>query len=350
MNKLIDPRLLLCLALLLLPFRATIAQEDQATAEAILKKMRQAYGNLTAYHFEHTIVIEAKEDNKQPTKLAEVTLVTASDKIEMAERLLDEKPVEDRLSAVEHHQLPSNYRRLHMEVRHPENNVVLIHNGDAKTMFVGKLNEYKTGEKVLSSVAGAMYFGIHMTTFMKLTDDSLQGAKIIKQEEIVVGNEKHKCHVVEANVKLSPIPLPEGTKIPEEIASDDPYAGPRGVLMILMIHGFIDKKQIGLFTSANQDELPRRRLWIDNDGIIWRSELSEKVRVRRLDGDESDTGKVVELIATDLFSMATVNRPLPEELFQFTPPEGAKEVEKFTEPPRPKRAKSERTETESSKP
>jgi hypothetical protein len=60
---------------------------EKADAEAIIKKVREKYSTLDAYHFEHTIVVEEEQAGEKPLKIAEVTLVTASEKDKSPQRV-----------------------------------------------------------------------------------------------------------------------------------------------------------------------------------------------------------------------------------------------------------------------
>ena len=218
------------------------SEEAKPDAEAILKEVREKYNALQAYHFEHTILVEELKAGEKPQKIAEVTLITATERDKGPPRVFEGlKPRDLWADTQEKRQIPFNLERQRMEAKHARGDVVLACDGKTCWLFSGKTKEFKKGEsllKVLGPTAGTMYSALHGMPLMKFVDESLQSPKFVSEEEIKVGEERRACFVVEAVVKSKPLPLPEGVDPPEFFPRDyNPLAGAAGVLTNLQIHG-----------------------------------------------------------------------------------------------------------------
>lgn len=306
-------------------------------AEAILKKVRETYTNLRGYHFEHTLVVEEIQEGQKPANIAEVTLVTASEMPAGPPREFEgQRPVDEWGDAQKAKQVPHNLERCRLEVRYRRGDMVLASDGKTSWMFVGETNEFKKGERFLDVVgptAGTMYSVLHFIPLMKFMNESLQSPKIIREEEIDVGHERKACYVLECIDKAPLLPLPPGEEPPETLKGRNPLAGATAVLMHLQIHGLVDFKRGMYLPPSDKAELPRMTLWVDaQDSIVWRTRLVEKTQRASFEAlEDKAEGEPVEVQVTDNFSVAKINARLPDELFQFTPPEDAKEVRQFTQ-------------------
>jgi hypothetical protein len=150
-------------------------------------------------------------------------------------------------------------------------------------------------------------------------------AKIVREEEIEVGDERRSCYVIEG--QIHPI-LPS---ITESKPPNPATLGVTWLVSMLRLQGLAEQGRVPSYwpwpdeNAAGVGQPTGLTLWIDKRAwIVVRSKMSAQLYKLRA----AAAGQAVETVtvtATDTYTTATVEAP-PKELFLFTPPDGAKEV------------------------
>jgi hypothetical protein len=316
------------------------AEPSQAKADpdAILRKVRETYGGLWSYHFQHTLVAEELKEGRKRAEIAEVTLVTASEKSPGPAQVFEGlKPVDDWVNAQQAKRLPFNLDRRRFEVRHARGDMVEVCDEKTSWLYVGATKEYRKGERALDvsgPTAATMHAALHGIPLTPLIDESLKSPKLIREEEIEAGGKKRACYVLQCIVKSPPLELPSGARVPESLRDRNPLAGATGIVMQLQIHGLVEPGRGMYLPASDKAEWPSMTLWVDaQDSTVWRSQLVEKVQGVSVPAQQDAVLENTEVHVTDSFSVIKINERLPDDLFRFTPPEDAKAVYQFTKRP-----------------
>jgi outer membrane lipoprotein-sorting protein len=304
-------------------------------ADALLKKVRDTYGGLSSYHLQHSLVAEELKEGGKRVKIAEVTLVTASEKSPRQAQVFEGlQPVDDWVDAQQAKRLPFNLDRRRFEVRHWRGDIVEVCDGKTSWLYVGATKEYRKGERALDvtgPTAATMHAALHGIPLTALIDESLKSPKLIREEEIEADGKKRACYVLQCTVKSPPAELPPGIETPEFLRDRNPLAGATGIVMQLQIHGLVEPGRGMNLPASDKAEWPSMTLWVDaQDSTVWRSQLVEKVQGVSMPAQQDAALEKTEVHVTDSFSVAKLNERLPDDLFRFTPPKGAQEVLQFT--------------------
>jgi hypothetical protein len=281
-------------------------------AKAILDKVRDTYRNLAGYHFERILLVqEAREDGKL-ANIAELSLTIATE---------DAKPAPEPFP-------PINLGRFRLGTKTNHGELLQVCDGQTCWSYTSLKNEYMTGSTfrdVNTSVGGSMMMAFHLFTFSTLEEGTVQDVKMAGQEVVQVGKERRKCLVFEAEIQMPPLLGPGGPK-PPSIAS----LGAFWLVSALTLQGLTEGGMATRYSPWLDDKAPgvaeptRITLWIDENGhVIVRSKMAAQLYKRTV-GTEQAVEKVAVII-TDSFTTAAVEAP-PDDVFRFTPPEGAKEV------------------------
>ena len=308
------PMVLLCA---LLPTALVQSSQEKAVkpeAKAVLAKVRETYQNLHNYHFERVLLAqEATEDGKLEN-LAELTLSIASENAKLL-------PDNGRLP-------PINLDRFRLGTKTKQSEMLQMCDGRTCWAYTSMKNEYMTGQRlrdVASSVGGSFMLGVHLFSFMTLEEGALQDAKVAREEEVELGKGRRRCYVLEGVMPPSPRPRPDGP----------PPSGRPGVdsfVSALGLQGLAGAGERTFYSPWPPDENAtavgeptRVTLWIDQEAhVVVRIKMSAQLYKRHV-GNQSQMVERVAVAVTDSFTTTTMEAP-PAGLFEFKPPEGAKEV------------------------
>ena len=187
---------------------------------------------------------------------------------------------------------PDRYR---IESKNTHISVTSISDGKTKWVYAPGPNEYtRTEEGPVRLVTGGPVKNsatmAHLANATNLlaeysrVDDRLGVAKIIGEETLEIGGRRSDCFVIEA-------------------------------------YYFAE-------STGSQTNTLTRKLWIDK---------SRNIVLREIQHTEAKMlwGRTINSKMTYIFTVATVGEPIPETLFTFVPPEGAKEVAELMPPPQP---------------
>src|SRR5215813_4342402 len=187
---------------------------------------------------------------------------------------------------------PDRYR---IESKNTHISVTSISDGKTKWVYAPGPNEYtRTEEGPVRLVTGGPVKNsatmAHLANATNLlaeysrVDDRLGVAKIIGEETLEIGERRSDCFVIEA-------------------------------------YYFAE-------STGSQTNTLTRKLWIDK---------SRNIVLREIQHTEAKMpwGRTINSKMTYIFTVATVGEPIPETLFTFVPPEGAKEVAELMPPPQP---------------
>ena len=308
------PTILLCGLLADGRAQPTSQGAAQPDAVAVLDKARETYRNLRSYHFERILVVQQAASDGRLAKIAELTLTTAT---ENATRPADG----EMFSSI-------NIDRLRLRTKTDGGEMVQLCDGRTCWSYTSKTNEYMTGQRfrdVNSSVGGSMLMALHQFTSSTVGEGVTQDAKIVREEEVEVGGERRSCYVIGAQIQ--PI-LPS---IKESRPPNPATLGVTWLVSMLRLQGLAEQGQVPSFwpwpdeNGAGVGQPTALTLWIDKRaGIVVRSEMSAQLYKLRAAAAGQPVEKVT-VTATESYTIAAVQAP-PDDLFRFTPPEGAREV------------------------
>ena len=303
----------------------SFAQEDakQLTADQVIQKVRDKYGKLRSYHFEHSLLAEESAEDAKGTKIAEVKLISISENPGKAG--IDDSWREMQSKG----QVPFELNRMRLEATGQWGTFLLASEGEKRWAYNSKTQEYieREGRMALGPTAATMFASLHVAPLSKYVDGSLQDAKLLDDEELKISKEVKPCYVVSGRIQLKEVELPAEIKSRKSFPKTNPLQRVTGVLFLLQIHGFAGKESLAYLPS--EDAQPQLQLWVDKqDFTIWQSRFTEAVRKHAFDG--KDEAKKVQLTVTDRFTVAKIDTDLPADLLRFKPPKEAKLVEQFT--------------------
>ncbi len=178
--------------------------------------------------------------------------------------------------------------RLREEVQHPQQGSLRISDGHQTWTYVAGLDQYTREQAAapdpteMDSARIASEGGISASLLYtyRTLDQGVKSARILRDETLPFEGGSRSCYVMEVD-----------------------YASPS--------------------TATGVEELPRL-LWIDRERHV---ALKSQLRNR-----QSSRGQTIERTETVVYTRVSLDRPVPESLFVFHPPAGAKEVARFTQP------------------
>ena len=342
-------------AVIILQFTLLSSGAEPTTREAteskeateILDKVRDSYANLRSFHFERSTSIVRTDADGKSTTVADLSFVTATDSADGGSK--------SKLMPV-----PLNLEHVRMEFSGKRGKLLLVSGGQATFLYSSRDQQYVRGDKwidVVGSVPGAMFAQLHVFPFTTLAEGNLRDVKLVREEEIDIGKARRQCYVIEG--KLPPYnPLMHTVKLLSNLAkaaakgeidgstvATTDFVGVEGFLMVLEAqgilgdHGVVDKPPDSFVYSAIRmtpdgnvklGDPTRLLLWIDKDKhVIVRSTMNAKPYWYATESQlANDQPQEVRLTERDEFTVIEANSPLPDKLFEFTPPAGAKEVTK----------------------
>jgi hypothetical protein len=307
------------------------AQEPAKRPEsaAIIAKVYEKYGKVRSYHFEHTIRLHEAGAAREGVKVAEVTLVTISEKGKL--------PGTDIWSdAQKQKQFPLNLSRFYFAAKRKGADIVHACDGQTSWFFLGQTNEFKRGTgatTVLGPTAATMFTALHLAPLGRFVDQSLQVEQSLKDEAIEIGGERKECYVLEGTVKPQTRPkIPnERTTFPEEY---NPVGMPTGIYMLFEMHGFgtAQEGRTLYLPPTGKTASVKFALWVDRrDSTVWQCRIVEKAsKSAAKEPNRGDEEKLVTLELTDTFSVVKIDSAIDPGSYRFTPPADAKEVQEFT--------------------
>jgi outer membrane lipoprotein-sorting protein len=310
---------LLALSILLVISPAQAQDASPAEVAPVVEKVRATYAGLTSWHFEHRIVIEEVGDGPSPTNIADVTFMTAN-----------QGPA---ATAGLNRAMCAGLCRLEWSTA-ARGRVVLVRDGQTTWLHSTTRNEFVKGQAlrdVASSVSGPMLLSVHG---LPLTFDEQQWSKIrlLESQTIEVGGERRDCYVLEATLKSQGMQL----SAPGSRRAADPFAAftPSGYFGILSLQALsaiiappVAPSTALYFAALSATEFPRALFWIDKEsGLVLRRTTTQSARKLKPGALSLADTTPVELRLTDTFTLAKTGSAVPESLFRFDPPAGAKEV------------------------
>ena len=289
--------------------------QSRPEAQAVLDKARETYRRLPDYHFDRLLLLQESSGDGKVAKIAELTLTLATQ---------NAKPVTGDTPWP-----PINLDRFRLRTKTRQSELVQVCDGRTCWSYNSRTNEYMKGNTfrdVSTSVGGSMVMGFHLFTFSILGEGTIQEARAVRDEEVEVGKERRKCDVIEGQIPPAALPRPGDSQKPPSLAS----LGMFWLASMLTMQGLTEEGPATRY-SAWADESAtglgpptRVTLWIDQTThVIVRSEMAAQLYKRG--PSTGQAGEKVPVTLTDRFTTAVVGVP-PEDLFRFTPPDGAKEV------------------------
>jgi peroxiredoxin/outer membrane lipoprotein-sorting protein len=175
--------------------------------------------------------------------------------------------------------------RLRLEIRHPQMGMSLVADGKQSVKYLAQLNQYtkQAFQAPNADSIGGMLpppQGSPLTRYFDLLQ-GLKGAQITGAESIEIGGQPNDCWVVRCDVTP-----------PQALAADSAA------------------RAVGTF-------------WVDQArSLVLRDSTSIQMR-------NPANGEPMQMVQITDFSVGRVNEPLPDSVFAFVAPEGAKEVTTF---------------------
>lgn len=184
---------------------------------------------------------------------------------------------------------------------------IVVRDGETAWTYMGMLNQYtetkasSTGEAPQAGLFGIgdpAMGGADWRTF--LNPRALRHAALAKSPEMVGEN---SCRVIETRISLADL-TPKAGKLPDSAAKA---------------------------MSSMMKRPTKMNFSIDNEGIIRKIEMDLTDMMKEMmKSAPAAGGPVVEkMTSTMLYSKVEFNPSMPEDIFKFTPPDGAKLVKEF---------------------
>jgi len=178
--------------------------------------------------------------------------------------------------------------RLREEVQHPQQGSLRVSDGRQTWTYVANLNQYTREQAaapdptLMDSAQIASMGGIAASLLYsyRTLDQGVKGARILREETLPFAGGSRPCYVME----------------------------------------LVDPGSSTATGAADQ----LRLVWIDRERHV---ALKSELVVR-----QSSQGQTAERKETVVYTAVTLNGPVPESLFVFHPPSGAKEVARFSRP------------------
>jgi len=317
-------------------------EPERRDAQAILQQVRQANEKLTAYRFEHRIRIDQAPVGGAQENVADVALTTvtqvrpASGGRGQAREAGSADPAGNPLTSV-----PFDAARCRLESVIDRGRLLLV-SGDGSTAVFSSANmEYMKGETladVTRSVAGSMLIGLHLVPLVLPAEQAVQDARIIGEETLTIENERRACDIIDITVKPGPAYAPSPGKFTMPTLADMQVsvAGAVSYIGVLRTFGFVNPQGLDTYNPTSAPRTgPHLTVWVDRERlIVVRRRLVEtaaRIKGGRLQGKPTGVQQPrepeeVQIELTDVYSVAMTNGPLPDTLFRFEPPPGAKEI------------------------
>jgi outer membrane lipoprotein-sorting protein/peroxiredoxin len=180
----------------------------------------------------------------------------------------------------------SNPGRLRIESNGPIGSTLIVSNAENTWMYLGPLKQYTKTPAASSPEALMRSLNPGVADMMKdfQTKDPYLSVRVTGEEVVEMGGERFECYVVES--KLNKINLPGSMTLVD------------GVM----------------------------KMWIDKKTKLSLKQTATAVMLGGTLGAPTQMDQTVTLLSVKL------NEPVADSLFQFTPPEGAKEVKEFQGP------------------
>lgn len=278
-------------------------------AVAVLARVRDTYRNLRSYHFERTLLVQEAGSDGTLATIAELTLTTATE---------DAKPIPGEMSSL------INLERLRLRTKMDRGEMVEACDGRTCWSYTSTKNEYMTGQRfrdVNSSVAGSMLLALHLFTALTVEEGVAADARIIREEEIEVGAERRSCYVIEGQIR------PTHPSRKESKPPNPATLGVTWLLTMVRLQGLAGQGPAPSYwpwpdeNAVEGGQPTTLTLWIDKQAsVVVRSKMSAQLYKRTAVAVEK-----VAVTATETFTTAALQPP-PDDVFRFTPPEGAREV------------------------
>jgi outer membrane lipoprotein-sorting protein len=297
----------------------TQAQTSDDEVRRVIEKVRANYSGLTVWQFEHNISIEEVVSGASPVKVVDVNLITAN-----------QGPA---ASLGLNRAMCAGLCRLEWSTA-ARGRVVLVRDGQATWLYSSARNEFVKGpalRDVASSVSGPMLLSVHVFPLMSFDEQQWTKAVLLESQTIDVGGEQRECYVVEALLKSQgmSISTPGTRPAPDEFAAFTP-SGYLGVLGLQALSSLIAPPATlsGAYIAPAAGTAPPRALfWIDKErSLVLRRTITQSARKITPTMQSLDSAPAVELRLTDRFSLAKTGSDVPETMFRFETPAGAKEV------------------------
>jgi hypothetical protein len=283
-------------------------------AAAVLARVRETYRNLGSYHFERMLVVQEAGPDGTSATIAELTLTTAT---------------ENAKSRPDVEMVGINLDRFRLRTKTGRGEMLELCDGRTCWSYTSMKNEYMTGQTfrdVNSSVAGSMMLGLHLFTSSTVGEGVAPDARIIREEEVEVGGQRRSCYVIEGQIQPTPPRPPRTGSKPPNLAT----LGVWWLASMVRLQGLAEPGPMTAYwpwpdeNATGVGQPTTLTLWIDKHAsVIVRSKMSAELYKR---SDAAGlAGEKVALTATETFTVAALAVP-PDDLFRFTPPDGAREV------------------------
>lgn len=181
---------------------------------------------------------------------------------------------------------------------------------------------------VSTTIPDPMTMAMFLYPFQVFSDEWIEQVQVMRKESLILGKETRQCFVLEGTMKKPTILDPNNW--PEKfVVGVDFYLG------MLSFCGMLKPEYADLYSVDDADtgkksQATRFVLWIDaeNNTLLKSNQIATVYKHDAPLGGRTEKYRsgLVEVSLTDAFSVAKVNTELPDELFKFTAPAGAKEI------------------------
>jgi outer membrane lipoprotein-sorting protein len=301
-------------------------------AQQIMRRVRENHANAGAWFVDHRISIEETEGKASPVMLLDVTFITGN-------HATPGKPGGIAASSF-------CAERCRIETRIAGGlRTLLVRDGTTTWLYSGQSGTYMKGStlrEVSTSVSGSMMLASHVVPLERIVEEEWSELRKLADDSVVVSGEKRSTYVLEATLKNNGLSLDE---IASRSASPSPdtslFSTPSGLLQLFQLQGLTGQRTpLVSYFAATGAPPAKVRFWIDKERyFIWRRSSVQTAAKLVITPELTQTQPTsppnalvipptseVTMRVDDQFSRVSFGDAVPDAVFTFQAPEGAREI------------------------
>lgn len=309
-----------------------------ASASEILAKAREKLKDLQRFHFERRTTYEELKSGSDPKTIADLTFITYGEAPKNSKDREQDQPSDESPAPIAQFH-PGG--RLRFELRAGHHSSLLMGDGKTYWWYSSLHNIYRKADNAMAlseSFFGPVLATAHMSPFSNLSEGLTPDAKLAREEEIELGQQRRKCYVITSQVPVRDFQAEikagkDGEETANKSDESERFIPTAFMFAQLKSMGYLGKPDdLVRYNNASTPERPQftqLTLWIDKESLLLaRVETIDKMHKWRVIPDEKAPERLgaTELKVIDAFTVLKVDESFQDELFNFEPPKGAAEL------------------------